>query len=79
MTISRFMVVICLIALLSAPLRLAKAACGEDCDTEYQSDVDTCHISYGDDPADAGDLALCIDNARGDYRSCVENCANEAD
>jgi hypothetical protein len=75
----RIMVLICLVAVLTAFPRVAEATCGEDCDMEYQSDVETCHVSYGDDPADAADLARCIDNARGDYRSCVEDCANEAD
>ncbi len=75
----RVMVLISLVAIVTAPPRAANAACGEDCDTEYQSDVDTCHSNYGDDPAEAADLAQCIDNSRGDYRSCVENCANQAD
>jgi hypothetical protein len=57
----------------------AGSACGEECDNQYQSDVDDCHIRLGDDPADADDLARCIQNARDDYRSCTENCADQAD
>ena len=52
------------------------AACGEECDTQYQSDVDSCHRRYGDDPADASDLAQCIQDAHDDYRDCVDTCAN---
>ena len=53
----RVVVLICLVAVLTAFPLAAKAACGEDCDTEYQSDVDICHSNYGDDPAEAADLA----------------------
>lgn len=53
----------------------AKATCGEECDQQYSSDVDDCHSNYGDDPADAEDLASCIQDARDDYGSCVDDCA----
>jgi hypothetical protein len=33
---------------------------------------------YGDDPADADDLANCVLEAREDYRSCLDDCANAA-
>jgi hypothetical protein len=52
----RVMMLISLVAILMAPPLVAKATCGEDCDTEYQSDVDTCHSNYGDDPAEAADF-----------------------
>jgi hypothetical protein len=79
MSMRPLMVLVFGATVLAALLGVAKAACGEDCDTEYQSDVDHCHSIYGDDPADAADLARCIDNARDDYRNCVENCADQAD
>jgi hypothetical protein len=60
-------------------LRKVLAACGENCDSTYQSDVESCHLMYGDDPEDADDLAMCIQTARDDYRTCVESCANQAD
>lgn len=70
----------CLMArLIGAKLGSVRASCGEDCDSAYESDTDSCHSMYGDDPADANDLATCIQNARDDYRSCVEDCANRAD
>jgi hypothetical protein len=53
----------------------AAATCGEECDSEYASAIDSCKLLYGDDPADAADLANCISEARDDYRSCLDNCA----
>lgn len=53
----------------------AFATCGEECDQQYSSDVDDCHSNYGDDPADAGDLASCIQDARVNYGSCLDDCA----
>jgi hypothetical protein len=57
------------------PPNAANATCGEECDQQYSSDVDDCHSNFGDDPADAGDLARCIRDARDDYGGCVSNCA----
>jgi hypothetical protein len=55
------------------------AACGGDCDSTYQSDSASCHLMYGSDPDDADDLSMCIQNARDDYRTCTESCADQAD
>jgi hypothetical protein len=33
------------------------------------SDIDDCRSEFGDDPADADELAVCIRDARDDYRS----------
>jgi len=55
----------------------AAATCGEECDSEYASAIDSCKLLYGDDPADAADLANCIREARDDYRSCLDNCTAE--
>jgi hypothetical protein len=60
-------------------LRRVLAACGANCDSTYQSDIASCHLMYGDDPDTADDLAMCIQTARDDYRSCVEECADQAD
>jgi hypothetical protein len=59
------------------PPNAANATCGEECDQQYSSDVDDCHSNFGDDPADAEDLARCIRDARDDYGSCVNNCARQ--
>ncbi|MGB8684434.1 MAG: hypothetical protein WCD12_16225 [Candidatus Binatus sp.] len=72
------MISITIIVAFGLPNKL-NAACGEDCDSAYQSDVQSCHIMYGDDPEDADELSTCIQDARDDYRSCVEDCADQAD
>jgi hypothetical protein len=56
----------------------AHATCGEECDAQYSSEIDDCRLKYGDDPADADDLARCIRDTRDDYRSCLDDCANAA-
>jgi hypothetical protein len=73
-------VVFVFVALILTPAGLNKAvaACGEACDTAYQSDVASCHTQFSD-PDDADDLANCIQEARDDYRSCVEDCADQTD
>jgi hypothetical protein len=60
------------------PPNAANATCGEECDQQYSSDVDDCHSNFGDDPADADDLATCIRETRDDYRSCLDDCASAA-
>jgi hypothetical protein len=56
----------------------ANATCGEECDSQYSSDIDDCRSQYGDNPADADDLASCNQEARDDYRSCLDDCASAA-
>jgi len=67
-----------IIAVVALPLRTAPAACGEECDGQYSSAIDDCRYHYGDDPADADDLTNCIQEAREDYRSCLDDCASAA-
>jgi hypothetical protein len=57
---------------------MANATCGEECDGQSSSAIDDCRSQYGDDPADADDLANCIQEARDDYRSCLDDCASAA-
>jgi hypothetical protein len=54
----------------------AYATCGEEYDGRYSSAID--RLQYGDDPADADDLAGCIRETRDDYRSCLDDCASAA-
>jgi hypothetical protein len=73
----RFFAVGCvLLAWAIIPPNAANATCGEECDQQYSSDVDDCHSNYGDDPADAEDLASCIQDARDNYGSCLDDCAS---
>jgi hypothetical protein len=64
--------------LIVLPFGAAHATCGEECDSSYASAVDDCHSQYGDDPADAEDLASCIRDARDDYNDCLDNCRADA-
>jgi hypothetical protein len=54
------------------PPNAANATCGEECDQQYSSDGDDCHSNFGDDPSDAEDLASCIQDAKDDYRNCLD-------
>jgi hypothetical protein len=56
----------------------AYATCGAQCDGRYLSDTEDCRFQFGDDPANADDLADCIQEARDDYRSCLDDCGNAA-
>jgi hypothetical protein len=53
----------------------AVAGCKSDCRDEYESEVDSCKMLY-DDPDDADMLQMCIDNAKSEYESCIDECEN---
>lgn len=55
------------------------AGCGGDCDDEYRAAIEDCQLQFGDEPSDADDLAMCIQDAREQYRACAEGCADEVD
>jgi hypothetical protein len=54
----------------------ARASCGEDCDSSYQSEVDSCSLT-NDAPEDGEDLSLCVQSAKDDYQSCLDDCVNQ--
>jgi hypothetical protein len=51
----------------------AWADCKSDCQNDYQSEVESCRANY-DDPDDADELQICIDNVRSGYESCINDC-----
>jgi hypothetical protein len=51
------------------------AGCKSDCLDEYQSAKEDC-INLHDDPDEADDLRMCIDDAKAAYDECVEDCEN---
>ena len=53
------------------------ADCKSDCQEDYQSEVNSCRSQFSDRD-DAEDLAACINDARGEYESCLEECETEA-
>ena len=54
-----------LITLVTLAPDATHAKCGEQCDTGYSADIDDCRFRYGSDPADADDLADCIQESEG--------------
>ena len=51
--------------------------CNQQCAAGYSADVDDCRFQFNT-PADADDLTDCIQQARDDYRSCLDDCASAA-
>ena len=49
------------------------AGCKSDCRDAYESEVQSCKDQYAD-PDDAGMLNMCLDNARIEYQSCIDEC-----
>jgi hypothetical protein len=48
----------------------ASAGCKSDCKDQYQSEVESCNSNY-DDPEDADDLKMCIDDAKDEHNKVV--------
>ena len=55
----------------------AWADCKSDCQNDYQSEVNSCKAQFSD-PDDAEDLTTCMDDARREYESCLEECETAA-
>jgi hypothetical protein len=51
------------------------AGCKSDCREEYESEVESCQDQY-DDPGDADMLRMCIEHAKSEYQSCMDECEN---
>ena len=67
----RFLISFVIVILLYTPH--AWAGCKSDCQDDYQSEVQSCRANY-DDPDDADELQICIDNAKSEYESCINDC-----
>ena len=63
------------LVLLGASSVLVWAGCISDCKDEYDSEVQSCKLMYGD-PDEADELQQCIQNAKDEYQSCVEECTS---
>jgi hypothetical protein len=59
--------------LLLSAATLVWAECKTDCKDEYEVAIESCKSSYGD-PADAEMLSHCIQTAKYEYESCIEEC-----
>jgi hypothetical protein len=64
---------ICLIIVVLLYGSNAWAGCKSDCQEEIESAVESCKTQY-DDPDDADELQICIDNAKSEYESCINDC-----
>ena len=64
---------ICLASVLLLYLPNAWADCKSDCQDEYESAVNSCKEQYYD-PDDADELQMCLDSAKGDYDTCIDEC-----
>jgi len=42
------------------------------CKSDYQDAIESCHLMH-DDPSEADDLAMCIQDAQDEYQSCVND------
>ena len=71
-TIKRFILPVVLFTMSSA---MIWAGCKSDCRDGYDSEVESCKSTY-DDPDDADELRQCIQNAKDEYESCIEECDN---
>lgn len=56
----------------------AGAFCKEECEQDYKTATESCNIEYND-PDDADLLQECLDQAKNDYDSCLEECMDEWD
>ena len=64
---------ICLIIVVLLYGSNAWAGCKSDCQEEFESAVESCKTQY-DDPDDADELQTCMDNAKSEYESCINDC-----
>jgi len=61
------------VVLFSISLAMVWAGCVSDCKDDYDSAVQSCRSTY-DDPDDADVLQQCLQNAKYEYESCIEEC-----
>jgi hypothetical protein len=67
----KFLMILAMLILMS--VSPTWAGCKSDCQDDYQSEVQSCRTNY-DDPDDADELHICIDNAKSEYESCINDC-----
>ncbi len=53
----------------------AIAGCKSECQDQYESEIQSCNEQY-DDPDDDEMLRTCVDDAKNEYQSCVDECDN---
>jgi hypothetical protein len=53
----------------------AIAGCKSDCQDQYESEIQSCNEQY-DEPDDDEMLRTCVEDAKNEYQSCVDECDN---
>jgi hypothetical protein len=61
-----------ILAIILRPLPL-EAGCKSDCEDTYQTEIEDCQLLH-DDSDEADDLQMCIDDAKSEHDSCVDEC-----
>ena len=67
----KFIISLAVVFLLYLPN--AWADCKSDCQNEYEAAIKSCKEEYND-PDDADELQMCLDSAKGNYDSCLDEC-----
>ncbi len=52
----------------------AWTGCISDCKSKYESEVDDCHLIHGNDPEDADDRQMCLEDAKDTYDPRKDGC-----
>ncbi len=61
------------VSILAILAPVVHAGCKSDCADEYRAAKDDC-LALHDDPDEADELRLCLDNAYSDYEDCMNQC-----
>jgi hypothetical protein len=72
----RFLMSLVIVVLLSMPN--AWAGCKSDYQDDYQSEVESCKAN-NDDPDDADELKIYLDNAKSEYDAAIGRLMNKDD
>ena len=73
----KWIIILRIFVLINFGSSLGSMACRKsDCRDEYASEVESCKDRH-DDPDDAGMLNMCLDNARREYESRIDECENQ--
>ncbi len=69
----KWLIFFAMAGLLSCGSSPSWAGCKSDCQEDYQSEVESCKTNY-EDPEDADELQMCMDDAKSEYQSCIVEC-----
>ena len=73
MTRKRVIILLIFVLIIFGSSLRTMAGCKSDCRDEYETEVESCKDQY-DDPGEADELKMCIDDAKSEYQSCIDEC-----